>query len=506
MMPNIVRGGRMAGLVMYLAGEGRANEHENQRLITGDDRVVFQVEPGTALSNDDALDIANILERPNRLYDTSVTVPAKEYDPETGESQTVGRKDAHVWHCSLSLRAEEGQLDDQTWAKISRDFVEEMGFIDPDGAKSSRWAAFHHGASKNGNDHVHIAVQLVREDGTKADVHNDQRRAQQICTKLERKYGLEVLETREQGRGLSGEKPAERRRAETEHRPQGIRDELRRRMRSSLATASHQGEYIQHLLDAGVRVQPRFEKGSTAKVAGYRVAMPPRSGQGGQGDGRTVWYSPSKLDAELSWPKVCQRFDGRGRDEAENLLASLHQGQRSQPDAGSRLPTFSRETAAQLMSGKAAPDDLANIYARVSMSLETRHPGTFSQLSKDFARLSQGAGNSRHAVRLMGRAASKDSARGWIAVMKQANRLARATAEASVARGRPQWSRSATAVLSSAEEIVAREAAHQGQRPQRAAATANTQQGTPQASPGHRPPGPPAGPRAGRDYDTGHGR
>src|SRR5699024_12713021 len=64
--------------------------------------------------------IANILERPNKLYDTSVTVPAKEYDPETGESQTVGRKDAHVWHCSLSLRAEEGQLDDATDRKSTR--------------------------------------------------------------------------------------------------------------------------------------------------------------------------------------------------------------------------------------------------------------------------------------------------------------------------------------------------------------------------------------------------
>lgn len=503
MIPNIVRGGRMVGLVMYLAGEGQANEHQNQRLITGDDRVLFEVEPGVQLSADQRLDIANILERPNKLYDTSVTVPAKEYDPETGESQTVGRKDAHVWHCSLSLRAEEGQLDDATWAKISRDFVEQMGFIDPDGAKSSRWAVFHHGASKNGNDHVHIAVQLVREDGTKADVHNDQHRAHQVCAQLERKYGLEVLETREQGRGLSGEKPAERRRAETEQRPQGIRDELRRRMRSSLATASHQGEYIQHLLDAGVRVQPRFKKGSTSKVAGYRVAMPPRSGKDGQADGQTVWYSPSKLDAELSWPKVGERFAGRGREDAERLLASLHQGKRAQPDTGSRLPGFSRETAAQLMSGKTTPDSLANIYARVSMSLEARNPGEFTKLSQDFSRLSQGPGNSRHAVQLMGRAASKDSARGWIAMMKQANRLARVIAETSAARARPQWSQSAQAVLASAEAIVEREAKRQATQPATAGGTASRGrgpgQGGPVASPGHRT-------QTGRETATGYGR
>src|SRR5699024_8180611 len=120
MIPNIVRGGRMVGLVTSLAAEGQANERQNQRLITGDDRVLFEVEPGVQLSADQRLDIANILERPNKLYDTSVTVPAKEYDPETGESQTVGRKDDHVWHCSLSLRAEEGQLDDATDRKSTR--------------------------------------------------------------------------------------------------------------------------------------------------------------------------------------------------------------------------------------------------------------------------------------------------------------------------------------------------------------------------------------------------
>ncbi|MBM4570415.1 hypothetical protein GS489_08660 [Rhodococcus hoagii] len=49
--------------------------------------------------------------------------------------------------------------------RIAQRFVEEMGFIDPDGAKSSRWVAIHHGQSKNGNDHIHIAVQMVREDG-----------------------------------------------------------------------------------------------------------------------------------------------------------------------------------------------------------------------------------------------------------------------------------------------------------------------------------------------------
>jgi hypothetical protein len=42
-----------------------------------------------------------------------------------------------------------------------------------------------HGVSTGGNDHIHIAVNLVREDGTKASIHNDYARAQSIALELE---------------------------------------------------------------------------------------------------------------------------------------------------------------------------------------------------------------------------------------------------------------------------------------------------------------------------------
>lgn len=51
-------------------------------------------------------------------------------------------------------------------------FVVEMGFIDDkNGLADCAWLAVHHGSSKDGNDHVHIAVNLVREDGRRADIH-----------------------------------------------------------------------------------------------------------------------------------------------------------------------------------------------------------------------------------------------------------------------------------------------------------------------------------------------
>ena len=40
MMPNITRGDRMDGLLVYLAGEGRHNEHTEVHTAAGDSAVV----------------------------------------------------------------------------------------------------------------------------------------------------------------------------------------------------------------------------------------------------------------------------------------------------------------------------------------------------------------------------------------------------------------------------------------------------------------------------------
>ncbi|WP_374953992.1 relaxase/mobilization nuclease domain-containing protein [Rathayibacter sp. AY1H2] len=81
---------------------------------------------------------------------------------------------ADVWHCSLSLRAEEGQLTDEQWGRIATDFVDRMWSAGESSAKADcRWIAVRHGLSKNGNDHIHIAVSAVRADRTKAHVAYD---------------------------------------------------------------------------------------------------------------------------------------------------------------------------------------------------------------------------------------------------------------------------------------------------------------------------------------------
>ena len=88
MMPNVVRGDRMAGLLTYLVGPGRANEHTEPHLVAGDEAMMAWHDDDE-LGRDSALAIARLPDRPRTAYDVDV-------------------KGGHVWHCSLSLRADEG--------------------------------------------------------------------------------------------------------------------------------------------------------------------------------------------------------------------------------------------------------------------------------------------------------------------------------------------------------------------------------------------------------------
>lgn len=192
MIPNITRGSRMAGLMVYLAStdaDKTKNAHSDPHLVAGDAAIMAWYDDGV-LDRDDALAIAKHLDQPRKAFGVEVKIKDYQWDAAKKERVAVGYKDANVWHCSLSLRAEEGALTDQQWGDIANDFVDSMGFTEASGKTQCRWAAVNHGTSENGNHHIHIAVSLIREDGTKAFTHGDFNRAQSTCRELEVKYGL----------------------------------------------------------------------------------------------------------------------------------------------------------------------------------------------------------------------------------------------------------------------------------------------------------------------------
>lgn len=451
MIPNIVRGGRMAGLMVYLVGPGRANEHENPHVVAGDDTVLATVEEGALLDRDDALALGRTLDQPRRLYGRSVTKPIRRWDSEQGKRVKVGDRDAHVWHCSLSLSASADEpLSDAAWKVIAEQFVERMGFIDPDRAKTSRWVAVRHGLSKNGNDHIHLAVQMVTEDGSRAREHNDRQRSQEVCRQLEREFGLAVTEGAAMRQTLPHEKSWERQRAERERSPFIERKELRRRLRAAAAGATSEADFVQRVYSSGVMLRPRFAAGGTQQVTGYAVALPPPAGA----DRQPVFYSPAKhLDKNLSLPKVraALGLSREGDPRAIGAWQEHHMATRDDVPA-QRLAPPAEALRNRLAAGSVSLADLSRIYASASIHFEQAVPGPLAEASEQVAAVATNPMQAGHSARLMDRALSRNAIEGWTALLRQAMKLSEAMSRNRFGGGRVQLSAAHNRVLEQAAQ------------------------------------------------------
>lgn len=335
MIPNVVRGDRMAGLMTYLVGPGRTNEHTEPHLVAGDGALMAW-HSDNELGRDSALAIARDLDRPSKAFDVDVN-------------------GGHVWHCSLSLHVDEGMLTDEDWGKIANDFVTAMEFDNVEDTKAPcRWVAVRHGVSKNGNDHIHIAVNLVREDGTKASTHHDFRRAQTAARALEVKYGLAVVAGPEQDRSTRGYQPAEREararskaQAEYERLHPGERWEslpaadrqsriryfwgvdeprvlLATRVRAASTSSTTEAEFVRRMRGDGLIVRPRFADGTSDVVTGYSVAERPI------GNERPIWYGGGHLGRDLTLPRLRAGWEDTptGSSEAAAEWQAARRGRR----------------------------------------------------------------------------------------------------------------------------------------------------------------------------------
>ena len=534
-MPNITRGGDMGGVVRYLIGHGKEEPgkpgaHTEPHLVAGSP-AVMAFWGADELHPNQAGAIAAELDHPRRVFGTSVTVPKKD-----AEGHVVGRRDAHVWHCSLSLRPDEAALSDERWAHIAEDFVAGMGFDDGQAA-ACRWAAVHHGLSKAGNDHIHIVVGLVREDGSKARVNRDQPRAQRLAGELERKYGLQVLESRESGHTSRGYTPRDQERDEagrdwapamgTERTDRG---RLERTVRACATAAGTEADFVRLLRFHGLRVKPRFAAGRGDRIGGYAVALPPAKGKA------PVWFSGGRLARDLTLPGI-RASAGWADTPAESTaaVAEWTAAGRQQPDVGTtQLPTRDPEQwrrASQELGvlrdrlRAVGPGDRAE-WARIAgdaagvlaaWSLEAEpEPGPLAAAAAALGRSAQlpawqarttqrvRAPSAQGAALLFAAAAQpSNGALGWMVLLRQMANLAKALHDAHAARGDLQRAQQIErAVRSELEAVNARlEGDASGARPAldpdalRAAETARRGQ-LPQR-PGASPlPGAPAEPPA----------
>lgn len=408
MMPNITRGNHPYGLVSYLVSTRPAtehsrrhsNQHENPHVVAGEVDIFMQFS-GREIGQSDVASIVEMLDESRVLMGTEVTRLKRSVNSQTGVL-LESRVDANVWHCSLSLSAHEGQLTDDQWQTIATDFMDQMGFTTESGRSDTKWIAVRHGLSEKGNDHVHIAASLVRTDGTKVNVHNDFKRAQNIARDLEVKYGLAITGDRDAGLGTRGVVPAAREAAASRGAGDADVVKLTRTVRAAAAASADEAEFVRRARRSGVLIRPRFARGTDDVIEGYSVALRP-------GDGLpVVWHGGGRLGRDLTlprlradWPDTIESAQG-----AVNEWQAAYHGQRpaapgreiheADPDLWKSYAGDIRQLREQLravpVEDRAAwahvAHDTAGVFAAWSERVEET-PGPLALVSAEIARTSQ---------------------------------------------------------------------------------------------------------------------
>lgn len=422
-------GRSMKGLISYLTGPGKENEHTNPMLVGASSPLgeeYADVAWGDAAGKFDTQEFVRQMNAP---------MVKKRLDGELPENR------AWVFHAVMSAAPGTSHTYEE-WGAMAQEYVAQMEF--DDGVKAPcRWAAFHHGVSKHGNDHVHIVVQMIREDGTWASNHRSKVRSQEARKVLEKKFNLTPVELAARERGSIDYTQEEARRAGSESETE--RETLRRRMIAALHQSRSEAEYVRNLWKAGVLTRPWFAQGTTDVVKGYRVALRPGEGE------EPRFFGAGKVDKALTLPAVRAQFE----DTPEAALEAAKMWR----TLGGDVPGPKRVTV-----DPEAPERAAHVLRRETQRWQRAHtPATVfpSQLSRGLSGLlavtanqlePRGRGplsramgslwhDSSHATvmrplstgeavgqagRLLARASSDNTVVGWLAVLEQMHRASQA--------------------------------------------------------------------------------
>jgi hypothetical protein len=277
---KVLRGERPGGLIYYLYGPGRHEEHTNPHIVAGW-RDPAELEP--PVRPDGHRDFRHLN---GMLQQTLAALGA-------------GVPKRPVWHCVARAAPDDRMLTDDEWAQVAADIMHRTGLA-PYGQDDNavRWVAIRHA-----DDHIHIVATLARQDGRRPRLSNDYYRVREACLAAERRFGLRCT--------APGDRTAARRptRAETEKaRRRGWRETprvaLKREVSAAAAAASSEEDFFMRLAQAGVLVRKRFSARNPGEVTGYSVAQPHDTTMAGE----PVWYGGGRLAADLTLPKLRRRW------------------------------------------------------------------------------------------------------------------------------------------------------------------------------------------------------
>lgn len=277
-------GSNTRGLLAYLYGPGRHDEHLDPHIVAGF-AILGMPDPGRD-RHATLTQLARYLDEPVRLRNS-----------ELGQKITD-----HVWHCPVRAAPEDRYLSDAEWGEIADRIVRAAG-IAPEGDElACRWIAVRHA-----DDHIHILATTVREDGRRPKLHKSGQRAGAECREIEKSYGLRQLGT---GDGTAAKRPTqgEMHKAKRLGWEQPAREWLDERIRAAIPHAADIEELFAYLQAEGIEVKLRSLP--SGDLAGYSAARPGDLHKNGQPN-----YIPgSKIAPDLSLPQL-KALLGDGRPE-----------------------------------------------------------------------------------------------------------------------------------------------------------------------------------------------
>ncbi|OLM29028.1 hypothetical protein Ae717Ps2_5859c [Pseudonocardia sp. Ae717_Ps2] len=296
MIAKVSRGWRVEGLVRYLMGPGRFNEHTGQRVVASWDGAPEKYQPAQDVAG--GWDLRGLVDAVGAPA-VAAGVGLREPRAEAGGRVRRGP----VWHCSLRNAPGDPVLSDAQWAQVVEDLMDRTGIAARGELDGCRWVAIRHA-----DDHVHVAAVLVRqESGKRLHPFRDFVRARETCRDWERKLGLTPTAAADRS-SVTGPTQAEQEKALRRGVEETSREWLRRMSRVAAVQARDPEGFVAALKDLGVLVRARSSEepatGQGAAMVGYSVAAPGDLTAAGQ----PVWFSGRTLARDLSLPNLERRW------------------------------------------------------------------------------------------------------------------------------------------------------------------------------------------------------
>ena len=307
MIGKVLHGRSVAGLLYYLFGPGRREEHTDPHLVAGWRHPAELEPPLRPDGHRDFRRLNGLLDQPHAALG-----PRGFAEP--------------VWHCVVRAAPGDRMLSDAEWGRLARDIMHRTGLA-PHGQddEAVRWVAVRHAP-----DHIHVVAMLARQDGTRPRCWNDFYRVREACQAAEERLGLRRTAPADR---TAGRRPtrAEQEKARRNGRSEAPRITLRRAVSTAAAGAASEEEFFAGLRDAGVLVRIRYSSRDRGQITGYAVALAGDTAR----TGGPVWFGGAKLAADLSLPKLRARRRRRPahadagfvrRGSREIRLRHLHRG------------------------------------------------------------------------------------------------------------------------------------------------------------------------------------